>query len=81
MISTAPTSSETFASAWMACSCHRTAGAIAKFAKARPLLVSCMPLISQALLLRLLKRFDPFALSNPRFQRAKLLFQVAINPA
>ena len=80
MVGTAATSSKSFASAGMACSCHRTTRPIAKLAKARPLRVQCAPLILEVLISRIPQRIDPAALGNAGVEFPQSLFHVAINP-
>ena len=65
----------------MARSCHRTAGLIAKLAKARPLLVQCAPLIPKAQISSIPQSFDPAALGNSGVELPQSLFDAAINPA
>ena len=81
MIRTAATLSEALTSARMTSSCHRTAGPIAKLAKARSLLDQCAPLILKALSLPIPESLDPVPLRNPGFELPQSLFHVAINPA
>jgi len=80
MVGTAAASPKAFASARIARSCHRTAGPIAKLAKARPLLVQCAPLIREVQISRIPQRIDPTALGNAGVEFPQSLFHVAINP-
>ncbi len=81
MIGTAAASSKASASARIARSCHRTAGLIAKLAKARPLLVQCTPLIPEPQISSIPQSFDPAALGNSGLELPQSLFHVAIDPA